>query len=398
MAAASVVRSPLETAHVGRGLEGFTTRHREPVLLQPSGVEELDALLGGGFPRGALVEVCGPASSGRTSVSLALLAQATQQQETCALVDVSDALDPLSAAAAGVDLTRLLWIRCGDGSGGAPVTKAAESCGEPEDAGEKARASGGATAGSRTSKPLREKPASFSWTHPRDQIRGIETSIPALVRPTTVPAVPEIETEPVRFTARCAGEQVEPDRQAPRRGEHVRQRFLARPPQQSANNEPLWNTPFAANAAWRRSSNKPWKRLEQALKATDLLLHSRGWSVVVFDLGGISWTEARRIPMNTWFRFRRVVENSPTILFLLGEESCAKSCASLVLRCERVGEKWSSTAAWSATARNAGSGAKPGIATLQGFAVQGEIACARVQRLDSQAARWQTRTCWTGSF
>jgi hypothetical protein len=78
----------------------------------PSGVREIDALTGG-FPRGCLTEVCGPASSGRTSVLLAALAAATQRQEVCALVDVSDAFNPLSAAAAGVNFERLLWVRCG---------------------------------------------------------------------------------------------------------------------------------------------------------------------------------------------------------------------------------------------------------------------------------------------
>ena len=77
-----------------------------------SGVREIDALTGG-FPRGCLTEVCGPASSGRTSVLLAALAAATQRQEVCALVDVSDAFNPHSAAAAGVNFERLLWVRCG---------------------------------------------------------------------------------------------------------------------------------------------------------------------------------------------------------------------------------------------------------------------------------------------
>ena len=79
----------------------------------PSGVREIDALTGG-LPRGCLTEVCGPASSGRTSVLLAALAAATQRQEVCALVDVSDALNPYSAAAAGVNFKRLLWVRCGE--------------------------------------------------------------------------------------------------------------------------------------------------------------------------------------------------------------------------------------------------------------------------------------------
>jgi hypothetical protein len=77
-----------------------------------SGVREID-MLTGGLPRGGLTEVCGPASSGRASILLAALAAATQRQEVCALVDVSDAFNPHSAAAAGVDFERLLWVRCG---------------------------------------------------------------------------------------------------------------------------------------------------------------------------------------------------------------------------------------------------------------------------------------------
>jgi len=76
-----------------------------------SGIRELNALTGG-LPRGCLTEVCGAASSGRTSVLLAALAAATQRQEACTLVDVSDAFDPVSAAEAGVDFERLLWVRC----------------------------------------------------------------------------------------------------------------------------------------------------------------------------------------------------------------------------------------------------------------------------------------------
>jgi hypothetical protein len=80
--------------------------------MAPSGVREIDVLTGG-LPRGCLTEVCGPVSSGRTSLLLAVLAAATQRQETCALVDVSDAFDPLSAAIAAVNFENLLWVRCG---------------------------------------------------------------------------------------------------------------------------------------------------------------------------------------------------------------------------------------------------------------------------------------------
>jgi hypothetical protein len=79
----------------------------------PSGVREIDTLTGG-LPRGCLTEICGPASSGRTSVLLAALAAATQRQEVCALVDISDAFNPYSAAAAGVNFEKMLWVRCGE--------------------------------------------------------------------------------------------------------------------------------------------------------------------------------------------------------------------------------------------------------------------------------------------
>lgn len=78
-----------------------------------SGILEIDDLTGG-LPRGCLSEICGSTSSGRTSALLAALAAATRREEVCALVDTTDAFDPVSAAAAGVDFERLLWVRCGD--------------------------------------------------------------------------------------------------------------------------------------------------------------------------------------------------------------------------------------------------------------------------------------------
>ena len=85
---------------------------RPAVPLVSSGVTEIDELTGG-FPRGALTEIYGPASSGRSSVLLAALAAATQREEICALVDSTDSFDPYSGAATGIALERLLWIRCG---------------------------------------------------------------------------------------------------------------------------------------------------------------------------------------------------------------------------------------------------------------------------------------------
>jgi hypothetical protein len=77
----------------------------------PTRIEGLDRLLGGGLPRGALVEMSGHASSGRFSVALSALAATTQTGEAAALVDPGDHFDPQGAAAAGAELSRVLWLR-----------------------------------------------------------------------------------------------------------------------------------------------------------------------------------------------------------------------------------------------------------------------------------------------
>lgn len=80
-------------------------------IVAATGLAPLDAQLGGGFPRGQLSEIAGPPSAGRTALATAGLAAATRRGELVALVDALDRLDVGSAAAAGVDLDRLLWIR-----------------------------------------------------------------------------------------------------------------------------------------------------------------------------------------------------------------------------------------------------------------------------------------------
>ncbi|MEO5922809.1 MAG: hypothetical protein ABIR70_03185 [Bryobacteraceae bacterium] len=67
----------------------------------------------GEIPRGALTEIAGFASSGRTSLLYSLLAAMTSRHEFCALLDAEDTFDPESAAAAGVRLSQVLWVRCG---------------------------------------------------------------------------------------------------------------------------------------------------------------------------------------------------------------------------------------------------------------------------------------------
>ena len=177
-----------------------------------SGIREVDELTGG-LPRGCLSEFCGPASSGRTSVLLSALAAATRRQEVCALVDATDALDAASAAASGVELERLLWIRC-------------------------------------------------------------------------------TRTSDFRSLASKSNARLTPDVRGP-----------------------------ASDA-----------RLDQALRVTDLLLQSGGFGLVAIDLGDVPDSAARRIPLASWFRFQRAVEPTATVLLVVAQEPCARTCASLLIR------------------------------------------------------------------
>src|SRR5215813_8822136 len=107
------IRAQINAALADRIPSALSPQPRVIREVAQTGVEAIDALLDGGLPLGAITEMVGPESSGRTSVVLSFLARMTQAGRVCAWVDVSDMLHPESAAAAGVDLSRLLWIRCG---------------------------------------------------------------------------------------------------------------------------------------------------------------------------------------------------------------------------------------------------------------------------------------------
>jgi hypothetical protein len=161
----------------------------QPELL-PTGIPGIDV------PRGCLTEIIGARSSGRATLLMRILATATGRGEICALVDAEDSFDPASGHAAGVDLDRVLWVRC------------------------------------------------------------------------------------------------------------------------------------AHNA-------------EHALKAADLLIHGGGLGVVAMDLGETTPQTARRISLTSWYRLRRAVEHTPSVLVAVAQQSNAKTCASLVLECRRERARWS---------------------------------------------------------
>jgi recombination protein RecA len=108
----AALRSQVETALAGRVPAPFTRRPAQ-VETAPFNIAEIDTLTGG-LPQGALTEIAGPVSSGRTTLLLSALASRTIEGHVCALVDGRDTFDPYSAVAAGVKLERLLWVRCRD--------------------------------------------------------------------------------------------------------------------------------------------------------------------------------------------------------------------------------------------------------------------------------------------
>ncbi|HEY1759670.1 MAG TPA: hypothetical protein VGG72_30130 [Bryobacteraceae bacterium] len=91
---------------------------------------------------------------------------------------------------------------------------------------------------------------------------------------------------------------------------------------------------------WVRCGQKP----DSALKATDWILHGGGFGVIVLDLCDASPETLRRIPLPWWYRFRRAVENTTSILAIAGSQSIAGSCASCIIDMERRGARWSGSA------------------------------------------------------
>ncbi len=234
-----------------------------------SGIAELDAITGG-IPRGCLTEICGTASSGKTSVLLATIAAASRSEESCVLIDASDSFDPASGTAAGLDLTKLLWIRCSQ-----------------HKLSYKARA--------RTPAPPKST--------------RIEKSAPS-------------------------------------------------------------NFKFVEARA-----SSPVLKLEQVLKATDLILQSGGFGLVALDLAGIPEKFVRRIPLTSWFRFQRAVEHTKTALMVVSEFPCAQTCAALAVKLCNERSAFS----------HQPSGKPSHAQVLEGMKIEAEIVRSRLERKPVQS-------------
>ena len=332
MANATQIRAEIEAVLARRIPSALTLAPRIIRPTSTTGIEALDDLLGGGFPVGAITELVGPECSGRTSLALSFLGRITHQGKVCAWVDVSDTLLPESAAAAGVDLDRLLWVRCGS---------------------EKTNS--------------RERPASFKQVaeppqtsrvqlggnspHPRSESKGLPSAISDFLgkktygrRDKTI-GTPGALNRPLKGDSPTAipqqKEQIASDRLPARRGSYVlEQREAYKPrcaePQRKVRAETKSYERAEVSTRKRIDYNKPaqqpWLRLDQALRVTDLLLQAGGFSAIVLDMGSISPEHVSRIPLATWFRYRAAAEQTQSSFVILSQHSCAKSSAGAVLR------------------------------------------------------------------
>ena len=206
MNTAAALRLQIEDALATRFPAALTPVARTIREVAATGIPAADTQLEGGLPVGAISELVGPECSGRTSLALAFVARRAAAGQVCAWIDADDTFDPESAAASGVRLRQLLWVRCRGGASKVTVNR---------------------------------------W----------------------------------------------------------------------------------------KSDEKPWTRLDQALRATDLLLQAGGFAAIVLDLGSMNPSHGMRIPLASWFRFRQAADRTRCSLVVLGKASFAQSSAAVVVDC-----------------------------------------------------------------
>lgn len=319
-AQAALVKREIEAKLADRIPAALSPLAQQAPRLHPTGNGRLDALLNGGLPLGSVCELTGPDGSGRSSIALSLLANASTEG-ACAWIDVSDVLSPQSAAGAGVELDNLLWVRL------APIAQTQVPVPKPI----------AATALPNTNSRHPESvQANCGGPHPRGETKGLTPALEQMLsfkeqrRRRKMESTPGYPNQPIGLGS-ASQDQIEWERFNLRRVDEtdpLRQRD-----QEAAQIARQRSVIPVAAPVIRNREQKPWDRLDRALRATDQVLQSGGFRVVVLDLASISPQEALRIPSATWFRFRRAAQESDAILLLLTKEPCARSSAACVLEC-----------------------------------------------------------------
>ncbi len=340
MSSAATVRAQVEAALAERipgALTPVAKTIREGLA---TGVAAVDEVLEGGLPVGAVTEVIGAECSGRTALALSFVAGVTRAERVCAWVDVSDALSPESAAAAGVELKRMLWVRCGVAASTRKV-EAGSSRGDFKLA-EKYFAA-----------PVVKKGlhGGGCGPHPRMEVKGMSEGVGALLRP---------------YAPRCA----EPQRRERGRGERV---------------EAVGG--WGARAEVRGGGVSVWARMEQAMRVTDLLLQAGGFSAIVLDMGSLAPEQVSRIPLATWFRYAAAAERSRASVVLLTQHGCSKSSAGLVLRLGASEARGEGTVLGGLRCR---------VEVSRQRSVEAKVVELKKPARRVNAAEWMSRATWAG--
>jgi hypothetical protein len=351
MPAASAIRLQIESALAARIPAALTPVPRIVRPVAATGIDALDEVVRGGLPVGALTELVGPECSGRTTVALKFVAGLTQAGRVCAWIDVSNALDPASAAAAGVDLERVLWVRCGAAK--SATSRAPQNFSLPEKYLTPAPAIKGLHGGG-------------CGGHPRGEVKGLAAAVSGLLGSET--------QEPSSLAARCA----EPQRRERRRTES----FEANPSQ----------VPASAYQPWRTAGvgARPWAQLDQALRATDLVLQAGGFNAVVLDLGGLTPEFASRVPLATWFRYRAAAEKTQASILLLAQYGCAKSSAELSLQLQPGDALRDEATLFAGMAHSVE------VVRRRFTCAADNVVPLRKPPQRANAANWQSRAAWAG--
>jgi len=134
-------------------------------------------------------------------------------------------------------------------------------------------------------------------------------------------------------------------------------------------------------------------QLAQMLKVTDLLLQSNGFGMIALDLADVPVPSVRRIPLASWFRFRRAIEHTPTVLLVLEQQPIAGSCSSVLLRVSGASSRLSGNQPVHSQL--------PHSELLDQFEITAELLCARleqkVERKPVQStASFTSRAAWAG--
>ncbi len=366
---ASMLRQTIEAEMTGRFAGALSPRALQVRPMLPFAIPALDLLTGGGIPTGAVTELYGAGSTGKTGAVMKVVAGAMRAGKVCAWVDAGDSFDPATGVENGIVLQQLLWVRCGAAR---PLQSQA----------------GASMLAAKADRTYRAMPGRCG-SHPRGEEQGLDHAVSGLFQSASTsnaqlpaersggsgpqpiakevwpdasrtgmhstrnrqtlgtPGAPNQPLSAIRgpsFHPVKREEQVATDRQGGRKLQNSPDAFATKyvqvPQRRSANLE-LSQQGSAANLHPKPAKTlprhdsereRPWSRLDQALRAADLLLQGGGFSVVVLDLGHVAREHVLRIPSATWFRFRAVAEASGAAFVLISQAPCTSSSAGLVLQ------------------------------------------------------------------